>query len=367
MALGDLGQIQQAFAEAALDASLWRRALDITTRETGGFGATLLPITGSAIPNAPATEALEAVSDHYFRDGWHLRDQRMAGLASLMRAGIVDDADCTDLDGIARHPYYQEFLRPHGLRWFAGIRIKCGDEVWCLSIQRRIEQGPFPPEEKARLAALSHSLGTSAALARTFSAGIVSGALDAFEMTNTAVALVDRQGDVYRINRAAENLLNGDVRLRNRKIVTADTTASIALNRAIHDLMWGTGGASLSPPVILPRRNRQPLLAYASKLGALAANALADCQAILIFIDPEDRQMPPELSLQRAFSLTPAESRIASRLATGASLEDVSNQLQMSKLTGRTHLKRIFGKLGVKRQAELVALLSPIARYRSSE
>jgi hypothetical protein len=52
MAIGNLSRIESAFAEAAFDQSLWARALEIATEETSGFGATLLPITGRALPSA---------------------------------------------------------------------------------------------------------------------------------------------------------------------------------------------------------------------------------------------------------------------------------------------------------------------------
>lgn len=367
MGLGDLGRIEGAFAEAAIDPALWVRALDIATRETGSFGATLLPLTGLAIPNVPVTEAAGEASEHYFRDSWHLRDQRHAGVPLLMKVGVIDDSDCINSDGIARHPYYQEFLAPHGLRWFAGIKVACGDEFWCLSIQRRIEQGPFPAEDKARLAALSRSLSTSAALARALAASTVSGALNAFEMSNTAVALINRHGDVYKLNRTAETLLRGEIRISSRRVVSVDPGATSALARALYQLMWRTTAAALSAPVMLPRANRAPLLAYPAKLSALAANALADCQAIVIFIDPEERRTASERLLQSGFSLTPTQAKLAARLATGASLADVSNELRISKQTGRQHLKRVFEKMGIGRQSELVALLNSITRYQSPE
>lgn len=364
MSFADLAKIESAFAEAAIDPYQWMGALDAATAETGSFGAILLPITGSAIPNAPASEVLWEVSDHYFRDGWHLRDQRMAGMPVFMKTGVIDDSDCTNLGKISSHPYYQEFLAPHGLRWFAGIKVACGEEIWCLSIQRKLEQGPFSQSEKVRLAALSRSLSTSAALAKAFAACTVDGALNAFEMSNTAIALINRDGDVYRLNQAAEALLKGDVRIRNRKIVSSDTVASLALSRAIHQLMWRTIGAGISPPVLLPRAMKAPLVVYPAKLSAIAANALADCQAIVIFVDLEERRHAPESLLQSGFSLTPAEAKLAARLATGASLDDVSNELQITKLTGRTHLKHIFAKLGIGRQSELVALLGAVSPYK---
>jgi len=210
-------------------------------------------------------------------------------------------------------------------------------------------------------------LSTSAALAKALAACTVDGALNAFEMSNTAIALINRDGDVYRLNQAAEALLKGDVRIRNRKIASSDAAASLALSRAIHQLMWRTIGARISPPVLLPRPTKAPLVAYPAKLSAIAANALADCQAIVIFVDLEERQHAPESLLQSGFYLTAAEAKLAARLATGASLDDVSNELQITKQTSRTHLKHVFAKLGISRQSELVALLGALGRYQSNE
>lgn len=108
-------------------------------------------------------------------------------------------------------------------------------------------------------------------------------------------------------------------------------------------------------------------MAYPAKLSAIAANALADCQAIVVLVDLEERRHAPESLLQSGFNLTPAEAKLAARLATGASLDDVSNELQITKQTSRTHLKRIFAKLGIGRQSELVALLGALGRYQTNE
>ena len=367
MALGDLSRIECAFAEAAVDQTLWERALNVATQETGSFGAVLLPITGVAIPNAPATESLHRVSEHYFRDEWHLRDQRQVGVPVLIKTGIMDDSDCIDLDLMKRRSYYQEFLAPHGLRWFAGVKVACRDEVWCLSIQRRIEQGPFPTEDKLRLATLSQNLSASAVLAQAFAASAVNGALNAFELSNMAIALVNRHGDVYRVNKAAEALLKGDVRICGRKILSFDAEASASLSRAISRLMWQPTGASLAAPVALPRVNKSPLIAYPARLSVVAANALADCQAIVTFLDPDERRATSETLLQSAFSLTPTEAKLASRIGTGASLDDISTELQITKQTGRTHLKHIFGKMGIGRQSELVAFLNAMSRHQSRD
>jgi DNA-binding CsgD family transcriptional regulator len=60
----------------------------------------------------------------------------------------------------------------------------------------------------------------------------------------------------------------------------------------------------------------------------------------------------------QAFSLTPAEARLASLMASGMSLEDAAEKLTIARQTARTQLKAIFMKTGTHRQSQLVALLS---------
>jgi len=65
----------------------------------------------------------------------------------------------------------------------------------------------------------------------------------------------------------------------------------------------------------------------------------------------------PEL-LQALFDLTPAEARTASQITEGKSIEQISFSGGVAQTTIRTHLKSVFAKTGVQRQAELVSLLS---------
>jgi DNA-binding CsgD family transcriptional regulator len=353
--------IEAAFADAALEPSLWVNALDVVTSLTESEGAVLIPAKGDGLlPNIPLTESVAASAESYFRDGWHLRDERTRGVDIMMRRGVVDDLDVSNFDRIKRHPYYQEFLAPHGLRWFAGVRVACGEDVWCLSIQRTIDQGPFSEEEKRQLAGLSDRLSASAGLARALGAATAAGALQAFEVSGKAVALINRHAEVYRLNKSAEELLRGDVRIERRRLLANDLSAAAALDRALHELMWQRTGGGLSPPVPLPRRGKRPILAYPVKLDNSAANALADCQALVILIDLDQQPRLPEMVLRTTFSMTAAEARLAGRLAAGESLEFATEQIGIAKDTGRNQLKGIFMKTGVKRQSELVAVLASI-------
>jgi DNA-binding CsgD family transcriptional regulator len=357
MPIWNLDPVEQAFAEAALDPTRWVKALEIASTATQSYGAVLIPISGGALPTLPFTESITESFEAYIRDGWHLRDERMRGTTAMMQRGVVVDLDVFDAETIKRHPYYQEFLAPHGLLWWAGINMSCGNELWCLSMQRTIDQEPFSEGEKDQLARLSRRISTSAAIARALGATAANAALDAFEISDTAVMLIDRGGKVFKANQSALQLLVGDVQIKEGRLTLSDASAMMALNLALSVLLRRQAGG-LSAPVGLPRKGRRPLLAYPAKLSSTAANAFADCQAMIVLIDPDAGRKPPEATLRRAFRLTEAEARLAAQLALGESAETVAQRLGIGKETLRTQLKRIFAKAGVHRQSELVAVLS---------
>jgi DNA-binding CsgD family transcriptional regulator len=356
----NLNRVEAAFAEAAVDPSLWTKALDVATAETQAFGAILLPARGDGLPNVPYTASLTPATEAYFRDGWYLRDERYKGMPALLRKGVGDDFDVMSHEHMRRHPYYQEFLAPHGLRWYAGVRVSCEEELWVLSIQRSIQQPPFSAEEKGRLVRLTHSLPTSIAIARLLGAASGSNALDAFELGQTAAVLINRHGRVIRPNQSAERILRGDIRICGGRIVATDASATAALDRALHQLLFGHNRAGLASPVKLPRMGQRPLLAYPGRLPAMMLNPIAACQAIVVLIDPDNRKLPQPAILRSAFDLTDAESRLAALLGSGDSLEDACDRLRIAKETGRNHLKSIFAKTGTHRQAELVIMFSSL-------
>ena len=80
--------------------------------------------------------------------------------------------------------------------------------------------------------------------------------------------------------------------------------------------------------------------------------------SLAVFIsDPEQSTAPPREVLGQLFGFTPAESDLALFLAKGLSLDEASAALDIRRNTARAHLRSIFAKTGVSRQAMLVRLI----------
>jgi len=361
MAGWNLHAVGEALTAAAMGSSDWISAVQCAAEQTDSVGALLLPLDGR-LPHVPYTSSVGGSTEHYFREGWVHRDLRVYGLHHLFDRGAFSDLDIVTPEQVARSPYYQDFLRPHGLRWFAGVSVACGEERWCLSIQRSIAQGPFSPEEMSRLAAASRGFGAAAALARALGFAQASTVLSAMDAAETAIVLFDRAGCVYQLNsKAAALTADGTVDISNRRLVATTRPATEALDRTLHRLLWTTGPETMSPPLRLPRLDgRRPILAHPMSLPRFGENPFAPAQIAMVLRDLERRPAPLASDLNVAFGMTPAEVKVARGLAAGDSLEAVCRTLGISLGTGRVHLRAIFSKTNTRRQAELVATLAAL-------
>ena len=84
----------------------------------------------------------------------------------------------------------------------------------------------------------------------------------------------------------------------------------------------------------------------------------ADTRVLLLIRDPAARMAPDSLILRDLYGLSAAEALLARTMVEGATgLADVAKRLGISLNTAKTQLKAVFDKVGVRRQAELVARL----------
>ena len=108
-----------------------------------------------------------------------------------------------------------------------------------------------------------------------------------------------------------------------------------------------------------PRRaTRQPLVIRVLPVGGPARTPFLGARALLVISDLHGRSQPQASVLAETFGLTPADSKLASLIATGISIEHAAEQLGLARATVRNQLKAVFAKTATHRQSELVALLS---------
>ena len=100
----DLQAVEAIFAAAAVDASLWSKAIQTASEQTESIGALILPVTGQGIPYVPASEGIARATEVYFRDGWCERDIRYSPLKFLLEGHVIDDLDFISPEEMNRTP-----------------------------------------------------------------------------------------------------------------------------------------------------------------------------------------------------------------------------------------------------------------------
>jgi DNA-binding CsgD family transcriptional regulator len=61
--------------------------------------------------------------------------------------------------------------------------------------------------------------------------------------------------------------------------------------------------------------------------------------------------------LRELYTLTAVEARLATRLSQGQSVEEAAAEMGVTVNTARAYLKRIYSKIGVRRQSDLIRRL----------
>lgn len=91
------------------------------------------------------------------------------------------------------------------------------------------------------------------------------------------------------------------------------------------------------------------------------SSILPTATAAVVIGGPAATSVPPEGVVAGLFGLTPAETRVFDHIVAGRNPAQVAQILGVEQSTVRTHMLRLFDKLDVHRQADLVALARAFA------
>jgi DNA-binding CsgD family transcriptional regulator len=183
------------------------------------------------------------------------------------------------------------------------------------------------------------------------------GRIDQGEAAN---ALIDAAGQILRTTPAFDALLPAGEHGTPRwtalaqeqariDAVLARATARIAPEAAALRFRSAPGGAAL---ILVARPIPWPLRLSQATPGA----------AVATVIDPAAPPAPAAQLWREAFDLTPSETALVALLMAGHSLESAAAARDCRATTLRVHLRHIFAKTGVSRQADLVGLLARMGR-----
>jgi DNA-binding CsgD family transcriptional regulator len=177
------------------------------------------------------------------------------------------------------------------------------------------------------------------------------------------VMLVTSTSRVLHANREAERMIRcadglGVDALGLRAASDRETVALRRLIGAAAETSAGRGLHSGGVLSITRPSGRRSFEVLVSPLRVSASLPLFRQPVVLLFVsDPESVPRTSKRVLQNLYGLTGAECRVASLVACGMTVKDISEALEVSRNTVKTQLKSIFAKTDTRRQTELVKLI----------
>ncbi|MEB3022400.1 helix-turn-helix transcriptional regulator [[Mycobacterium] crassicus] len=190
---------------------------------------------------------------------------------------------------------------------------------------------------------------------------------EASEAASHGIVIAERRRPVYT-NGAADRILGASdgLRICNGNIEAEAPHADVQLGCSMARAssldscdIWGGSFLCARPS------GRRPYIIHVLPIEPNPVAAQQPRRVLVVIVDPDQQPEPPATLLRRLYGLTKSEAQVALLVMRGEGLRPIAEELSVSLTTVRTHLRHVFDKTGVHRQAELVrllAMLDPIHR-----
>lgn len=256
--------------------------------------------------------------------------------------------------------YVQEWLKPQGLVDVAQLfLLHTPTRFSGFGLSRHQGTGLFGEREIELLRLLLPHVRRAVTISSVLNTQAVetSRMSETLDRLNVGAVLTGEDGRIIYANRAAEAMMREGGPLQNcgGVLTTVDQAASAEIKSAIRASArneTGLGKAGLS--VRLTQKDDIAMAAHVLPLGTgeLRTGIEPGCVAA-VFVNPAVDEVASAKALTALYGLTPAETRVLTRILAGKTVAETAADLGVAATTARTHLDSIFSKTGVSRQAEL--------------
>ncbi|MGB6942486.1 MAG: PAS domain-containing protein [Bryobacteraceae bacterium] len=284
------------------------------------------------------------------------------GSAQLPEGAVGTDEDVCPRQILEASAAYREFYAPNNATHGMGGTILASPTAQSLiAVVRGADRGPFGERELGLLRVLMPHLKRAALLYGQFGAmrRQLSMFTDHLDRYSHAYFIADAEGRILYANASAQEVANArdGIALEHGRLAIASAGQGSEFRKTVMGI--AAGHASLRRLAIHRPSQRDPyrlILMPVRDSGEIPLGVSVPAVSILA-IDTSLRPEPDVPLLCELFSFTPAEARVAGKLALGCSLEEIAADLGVSLETVRTHAKRALSKSGTDRQGELISLI----------
>ena len=359
--MSNVGALLPGLYATAQDSARWTPVLDELCRVIGTRNAAMQILDRNGDYLRPTITARDSYSlvhaqlhDRYVNNDANPRFKIRYSLNSD-RAIIRDrdrfDSDSAEFDGLRAR------LAAVGLGSSICVTFEMRpDRYFSLILHRSVDDlQEFGERDEALLnELLPHLRQTMGLFASLEEARSVSTSLQAaIDMVRLRVILCDADGHVKWFNRSAEIMIarSSMLSLRNARLGVSGYGGAPA---ALRQLLTAVPGETGSPVMAL-EQDGDMLQLRAAPLGQAVVGG-RELRALFL----SDAGAPLEIlpaDIVRLFNLSPAEARLASAIAGGASVSSYSETRGISVGTARIQLKQVLAKTQASKQADLMRQL----------
>jgi len=356
----------QVLYDAALDETIWPKALQELVDLTGSQGASFWTLESSEQPRLPVFTTFN-FDDRFIRaylESMVPLDPTVQYLVHHPDEPIVHDGLVITERDKDFHPYYDWQSHQSDIHFRMVGQTRPTPTVQAgVALHRTRKMGRYEPDDLERFLFIHGHLQRALAVGiRLGSIGAAQGCAAALlDRHPAAILLLDDRRRIVYANRCAEAFRSATdgIRLCSQGIVLARKQD----NDKLQTLIAGVLSAPLPGPSGGVMRAFRPsgkraygilVAPIASRYAALTAFRPAVC---IIITDPETRTSLPIDRLRGAFGLTEAEAMLAALLANGDELRSAAATLSVTYGTARARLSEIFQKTETRRQSELIRVL----------
>ena len=301
---------------------------------------------------------------------YHPQDERVPRLRNLPDSRVVQVRDLFTEQETRTSPTFNEWLpRSHGQN---SLHVRLDGPHGCriaLGICDPTDSGGWRSAQMNMIQRLLPHLRQFVFVRQALASAEAMGASFAELLANKRVGVVhmDRRGAIVRMNDRARVILQrgdglSDQGGRLRAWLPADdTNLNQLLARALPNIHGSTTSGSImirrSPGFPRLALHVNPMTVRQMDFGARGVGAL------VLIVDPTSRSIVDPDVVAATLGLTPSESRVAALIADGRSVGDIAVATGRRESSIRWHIKQIYRKLSISRQAELVRLVLSITEF----
>lgn len=269
---------------------------------------------------------------------------------------VVEDKE------LLRSEYYNDLLRRYEMCHVVGGFFTLEDgQIGSISSFRSLKSGHFPESTLHMMRLVLPHFERAAKLHSRLSTLQVG--FESLDLLGSPMFVVRPDGEVWQMNSSARELLaNRDgfqtVFGRLTAMCSADRSPlQSAIAKASAAAMGN--GLDLDGRLLVHRASgKRPLIVLVNPVRSSRIFNNNNTAGPIVFItDPEREPALSAVLLRQMYGLTSAQSRLAIAIALGRDLDEFCAEAHVRRSTARAHLRIIFDKLGVRRQAELTALV----------